>query len=191
MEYLWPDAPDLNPRLREKILDHARRNPGIKQTNVGGWHSNTGRLEFCGEAGEHLIEHMYQMVNEATAMLFAQNGVSPESQTWTLTAWANINRRGDYNNTHTHPSSTWSGVYYVDNGESTPATEGTAIHLSDPNPARINAFFPDLPIGHFRFRPQPGLMILFPSYVPHTVPPHQGDRPRISIAFNLRKEPFP
>jgi hypothetical protein len=34
-------------------------------------------------------------------------------------------------------------------------------------------------------------MILFPSYVPHAVPPHQGDRPRISIAFNLRKEPFP
>jgi hypothetical protein len=34
-------------------------------------------------------------------------------------------------------------------------------------------------------------MILFPSYVPHDVLPHRGDCPRISIAFNVRKEPFP
>jgi hypothetical protein len=34
-------------------------------------------------------------------------------------------------------------------------------------------------------------MILFPSYVPHAVPPHHGDRPRISVAFNVRREPFP
>jgi hypothetical protein len=34
-------------------------------------------------------------------------------------------------------------------------------------------------------------MVLFPSYVPHAVTPHQGARERISIAFNLRREPFP
>ena len=40
-------------------------------------------------------------------------------------------------------------------------------------------------------KPEPGLMVLFPSYLPHMVYVHQGKRPRISIAFNLRKEPFP
>jgi hypothetical protein len=35
------------------------------------------------------------------------------------------------------------------------------------------------------------MMVLFPGYVPHMVLPHQSKRPRISIAFNLRKEPFP
>jgi hypothetical protein len=34
-------------------------------------------------------------------------------------------------------------------------------------------------------------MILFPSYVPHAVPPHRGAGTRISIAFNVRREPFP
>ncbi len=34
-------------------------------------------------------------------------------------------------------------------------------------------------------------MVLFPSYLPHMVVVHQGKRPRISIAFNLRKEPYP
>jgi len=191
LEYLWPDAPELNPLLRKSILEHAREHAGMKQTNIGGWHSSTGRLEFCGSAGERLIHHIFEMTEEATGRLHAQCGLPPEPLNWTLTAWANINRRGHYNNLHTHPTATWSGVYYVDHGESNPSAEGTAIHLYDPNPARTNIFFPDLPTGTFRFRPEPGLMILFPSYVPHAVPPHQGDRPRISIAFNLRKEPFP
>jgi uncharacterized protein (TIGR02466 family) len=92
---------------------------------------------------------------------------------------------------HTHPGATWSGVYYVDHGQSSADAEGTAIQLSDPCPTRTGSFFPELPSATFRFRPEPGLMILFPSYVPHAVPPHQGEHPRISIAFNARKEPFP
>jgi hypothetical protein len=39
--------------------------------------------------------------------------------------------------------------------------------------------------------PRPGLMVLFPSYVPHMVFPHDGSGTRIPVAFNLRKEPFP
>jgi hypothetical protein len=35
------------------------------------------------------------------------------------------------------------------------------------------------------------MMMLFPSYVPHMAFPHRGARERISISFNLRKEPFP
>jgi Putative 2OG-Fe(II) oxygenase len=34
-------------------------------------------------------------------------------------------------------------------------------------------------------------MVLFPSYLPHTVFPHQGAGRRIPIAFNLRDKPFP
>ena len=56
---------------------------------------------------------------------------------------------------------------------------------------RATTFFPAfLPPGIF-IRPEPGLMVLFPSYIPHMVFPHRGKRPRISIAFNFRKEPFP
>jgi uncharacterized protein (TIGR02466 family) len=191
MEFLWPDATELNPMLRKSILEHARANPGTQQTNVGGWHSENGKLEFCGEAGERLVRHMFEMTEEATRRVYAEQGRSPEKFSWSLTAWANVNRRGNYNNMHTHPTATWSGVYYVDHGESNPQAEGTSIDLSDPNPARTNIFFPEVAVTHFRFRPIPGLMIMFPSYVPHNVPPHQGDRARISIAFNMRKEPFP
>ena len=191
LEHMWADSAELNAELRERILEHARRHPGSEQTNVGGWHSEIGRLEFCGSAGERLVRHMREMIEEATLRLYASYSRPPEPLSWILSAWANINRRGDFNNMHTHPGATWSGVYYVDDGESIPDAEGTAIQLSDPCPARTNIFFPELSNSNVLFGPVPGLMILFPSYVPHAVPPHRGDRPRISIAFNVRKEPFP
>ena len=63
---MWADGPELNAQLKDSILEHARRNPGKELTNVGGWHSETGRLEFCGRAGERLIGHMRDMTEEAT-----------------------------------------------------------------------------------------------------------------------------
>jgi uncharacterized protein (TIGR02466 family) len=134
---------------------------------------------------------MYEMVEEATLRLYAEFARPPQPMEWTLGAWANINRRGDFNQMHTHPGATWSGIYYVDAGETDPDAAGTTLQLADPCPARTNIFFPELSASNVLFRPQPGLMILFPSYLPHAVPPHQGDRPRISIAFNVRREPFP
>src|ERR1700722_10496725 len=84
LEFLWPDGAELNPLLRSSILDHARNHPGIQQANVDGGDSATGRLEFCGSAGERLIHHMHEMVEEATGRLYAQYGRPPETFSWTL-----------------------------------------------------------------------------------------------------------
>jgi hypothetical protein len=149
--------------LLESILEHARRHPGTELTNIGGWHSQPGTLEFCGSAGRRLICHMDEMVKEATLRLYAEFSRPPPRVNWILCAWANINRRGDFNQIHTHPGATWSGVYYVDHGEATPDAEGTAIHLYDPCPPCTDIFFPELSTSNVQFSPKPGLMILFPS----------------------------
>lgn len=191
LTHIWADAAELNPQLTAAILAQASGTPGVALTNYGGWHSEVGTLEFCGEAGKRLILHMLEMAEEATLRLHAEFERKPQFQGWTLSAWANVNGPGDFNAMHTHPGATWSGVYYVDPGETDTGADGTALHLSDPNPARTNLFFPELSNSNVLFQPEPGLMILFPSYVPHAVLPHRGDGQRISIAFNLRKEPFP
>ena len=191
LEHMWPDSAGLNAELRAAILAHEQRHTGTENTNIGGWHSEVGGLGFCGTAGQRLVRRMHAMTEEATLRLYAGFGRAPEPAEWILSAWANVNRRGDFNTMHTHPGATWSGVYYIDHGEADAKAEGTAIHLSDPSPARTNIFFPDLSGAEVMFRPMPGLMILFPSYVPHAVPPHRGDGTRISVAFNVRKDPFP
>jgi hypothetical protein len=80
----------------------------------------------------------------------------------------------------------------VDPGDPPPEDEyGTPIHFFDPCQGRSNTFMPLIVPISVLIRPEPGLMIIFPSYLPHMVYPHRGGRPRISIAFNLRKEPYP
>ena len=135
---------------------------------------------------------MLAMANEATRQLLTLHGRQLPGFRWILEAWANVNRTGDFNQPHIHGGSTWSGTYYVDPGEPAADSEhGTALYLIDPAQAGAGHFFPDLVPARFFIRPEPGKMVLFPSYLLHMVFAHQGKRPRISIAFNLRKEPFP
>jgi uncharacterized protein (TIGR02466 family) len=132
------------------------------------------------------------MADEATRRLLAECKLPARSVRWTLEAWANVSRLGHFNRTHTHAGTTWSGTYYVDPGDPPPEDEyGTPIHFFDPCQGRSNTFMPLIVPISVLIRPEPGLMIIFPSYLPHMVYPHRGSRPRISIAFNLRKEPYP
>ncbi len=191
VSYTWPDSDDLNKELRQRVLANEREQTtrSVTRSNIGGWQSKYGALEFCGDAGKTLIGRMHEIVNEATARLLA--GREVPAFDWTFEAWANVNRVGDFNRVHFHGLSTWSGTYYVDPGDPDDTEQGTALQLFDPSHLRTTTFFPTiLPLGIF-VRPQPGLMVLFPSYTPHMVFPHRGKRPRISIAFNFRKTPFP
>lgn len=188
--HVWEDGPELNATLRASILAHEAKSPGVGKSNHGGWHSETGRLEFCGEAGRRLVEHMRELTDEATRRVLAEHDPKAPPCQWTLSAWANVNRDGDFNKIHMHPASTWSGTYYVDAGEPTDGDSGTPLQLFDPCQSRSIAFLPILPASIY-VRPRAGLMVLFPSYVPHMVFPHDGRSARISIAFNMRKEPYP
>ena len=64
MIHVWSDGAELNEALRARIFDHKQTSAGEDKTNVGGWHSETGQLEFCGNAGRRLIRHMYEMADD-------------------------------------------------------------------------------------------------------------------------------
>jgi uncharacterized protein (TIGR02466 family) len=101
--------------------------------------------------------------------------------------WVNIMDRGGRQAMHNHANSFVSGVVYL-----TPTHPGS------------QTVFMKSPGGHdFMFKndhpqtqptqfsadkwispaPQPGDLVLFPSYLMHAVPPNQGDR-RITLSFN-------
>ena len=191
MTYVWPNSAGLNEQLRERILSHAAQDSGVQATNVGGWHSANGDLEFLGELREPLYQRMLAMVNEATGRLAGDRGLPSIAVRWSFLAWANISETGAFNTMHTHPGMTWSGVYYVDTGESPGQNDSGILKFMDPSPGSAASFLPFLARATPQIQPVAGLMLLFPSYVPHSVLPHRGDRPRISIAFNFRSEPYP
>lgn len=191
MTYVWPNSAGLNAQLRERILNHAAQDRGVQATNIGGWHSANGELEFLAELREPLFQRMLAMVNEATGRLAGDRGVPSIAVRWSFLGWANISEAGAFNTMHTHPGMTWSGVYYVDAGESPGQNDSGILKFMDPSPGSAASFLPFLARSTPEMKPVAGLMVLFPSYVPHSVLPHRGSRPRISIAFNFRSEPYP
>jgi uncharacterized protein (TIGR02466 family) len=97
--------------------------------------------------------------------------------------WANVNPPGTYHPTHNHPNNFLSGVYYV-------AVPDTGSHLvfQDPRPVSIMPRIdkPGRIISNASIaQPQPGRMVIFPSWLRHHVPSNEGTTERISIAFNL------
>lgn len=145
---------------------------------------------FVESRGGELSEHMFEMADEATRRVLVQNNQPTRQMRWTLHGWVNVDSPGDFNRMHTHPGSTWSGTYY-DIGDPFDPESGTPLHLFDLCQGHANFFLPPRVASSFLVRPEPGLMVQFPSDVPHMVFAHQGNRPRVSIAFSLRKEPFP
>ncbi len=79
----------------------------------------------------------------------------------------------------------WSGVVYVDMGDpdAVPA-DNAYIAFVDPRPANIHA-------TTLQIRPEAGLLLMFPAWLPHYVNPYKGKGTRISIAFNVTIEVQP
>jgi uncharacterized protein (TIGR02466 family) len=190
IRHVWSGNAQVNNDLRLKILAHSRQSRGEQKSNTGGWHSETGQLEFLEEAREPLVRQMFDLIEEATRRVLAGSQRAPAQIQWSFQAWANVSRGGDSHASHTHPGSTWSGVYYVDAGEAS-SGERAELEIIDPCLGRSNTFFPFLLPSSVGIRPEPGLMVLFPSFVAHAVHVQKGSGTRISIAFNVRKEPFP
>ncbi len=186
LEHQWADDSGLNDRLRAVILAQEQQDGGEQRSNAGGWHSKGDFDRWAGEAGQALIGRIGAQINQATALYYRQTG-GKDAIRWRLTLWANVNRTGHFNRVHIHPGCTWSGVYYVDAGDPDTADSGAFV-LQHPNLGAVMSFFPDLTPQSYAVQPRAGLCLVFPSYLPHEVYPYRGSRPRISVAFNARRE---
>ncbi len=187
-----PDAAELNPPLIAAIHAERRRNPGVQRSNIGGWHSAIGMTSWAGPPSHRLAEFAVQSVGPH---MIDVAGAGKRDFRWSVDMWANINRPGDANQLHCHTGSFWSGVYYPDPGGADEEDGGGELVLEDPRYPGAFMAIPDLlfrtaegaPMAtQVTIRPEAGLLVLFPSWLRHSVRPHRGTRERISIAVNLR-----
>lgn len=194
MRHAWDDCERLNQALCEAILRQEARDPGNARSNIGGWQSAPDIETWIGRPSHDLVRRLIAMLNHATREIYANAGTDEGNNVrWQIGGWANVNRRGHYNQIHTHPDSTWSAVYYADAGDPPPEDNefAGALTLHSPNLAMTNTFFTRVLPNRKFIRPESGLMVLFPSFLQHCVEPYEGERPRISLAFNARKTPYP
>ena len=185
---LLPGADRLNAALRSRILARRAEDPsGIARSNTGGWHSDTDMLAWAPSEAEALFRSAIGLVGPVTADTHTPKrefGFHGEM-------WANVSGPGHSNQTHCHTGALWSGVYYVDVGGE--GAEGELV-LEDPRFPANQMYMPGLvhrddkgePIrAQNAIRPVPGLLVLFPSWLRHSVRPYRGEGERISVALNL------
>jgi hypothetical protein len=111
---------------------------------------------------------------------------------YTDDCWANVYRDGQYCMPHSHLRANVSIVYLLDPGDPDPddAMAGKLVfadpripHCCPHEPGRVTGLLiPDM---------REGSMVVFASDYLHSVNPHRGARPRISMSWNVTIERIP
>lgn len=188
MVMTMPDASSLNAALKDAILARRASSDGVKRSNIHGWHSDSEMLRWAGEAAKTLALRTLEVCASRIEDV-ALKGGAPRFE-FGIEMWANVSPPGASNQAHTHPGSLWSAVYYVDDGGDPDAS----LVLIDPNYPLNRMIAPDLQfVGRSGEKfptqelisPAPGRLVLFPSWLNHSVKPNNGPRDRISIAMNI------
>ncbi|HEX2095731.1 MAG TPA: TIGR02466 family protein [Longimicrobiaceae bacterium] len=176
-------AGDLNARLERAILALRETDPGVQRSNYGGWHSGGNLFERPEPEFEELQGVVAQAVADCVAAV--GTGVGGEID-MTIFGAANVLERGGYHTYHVHTHCHLSGVYYVSTGEPDPENpKSGTICFYEPRPGgsmlhtRYLGFAED-----FEVEPEPGMVLVFPAFLGHSVHPFTGAGRRITVAFN-------
>ena len=151
---------------------------GNIMSNRGGWQSHPFKIENHNDILHNfLIKSLTNFPNIKKDVKFS------------VTSWININGNGDFNLTHSHPTSNLSSVLWI----KCPDNCGNIEFVS---PYHYCAFQEvDSYIDDFKninnnylaywFPPVEGRMIVFPSHLQHLVNPNESQEDRVSVSFNI------
>ena len=190
-----PDMAETNGQLARLLADIATTEPNMTAgtSTQGGFQTRQDLLadnhRFSGHpAMVHLKNHLTKAIQDYATMLFEQECMrAPNQVDFMLWGWGVSLTAGNSQELHVHPTAHISGVYYVaapPGALDEKSTDGK-IRFYDPRPrANMNQLFTQ--ITRHSEAPSPGDLLLFPSWLEHSVAPFQGEGERICIAFNVR-----
>jgi uncharacterized protein (TIGR02466 family) len=173
-----------NNQLEQNIIKWANEDKGIVKTNYKGWHSTTNmhtKPEY-----KPLFDELFKMQEE----IYKYEHLDRRSRLGNM--WANINPPGALNKAHVHPNALFSGVYYI----KTPKNCGR-LNIMDPRPG-IQCNMPTRKSGNpgkdlwrdINLEPVTGRIIMFPSWLWHSVEENKSNDIRISVSFNFIQDGF-
>ena len=173
----------LNIELENYILNLKKKDEkGQKKSNIGGWHSPF--FDFINENAANkfasIIEKFYnEIIINDMGWKYDPKKVNIEAM------WAIINKKGSFNIQHNHPNSYLSAAYYV----RLPEKSG-GIKFFDPREQKSIRYPNITKYGEFsastvKIDPEEGDLLIFPSYLYHSVSENLSEKSRIIISFNI------
>jgi len=172
---------EVNKKILEYIKSLESQNPkGVQKSNSKGWHSQDFDLnannikDYINSIGPYINETLIDM------------GWDLKNQKVKITSmWSIINRNDATNARHIHSNNYISAAYYVKAPENCgnivfhdPRSEPVYFHPRVENPNNLNTNIVSI-------KPEEGLLVLFPSYLHHSVDVNRSNEDRIVISFNI------
>ena len=154
---------------------------GVSKSNVKGWHSTDFDLN------EKDPQTFISFILPAIEKVMTDMNWDKEKQIAKINnMWAIVNTGGSANLRHQHGNSTISGAYYV----RAPMNSGDIVFY-DPRPAPVyshpNTTNPNFLNAQVNgVSPKEGALVLFPSFLDHSVNENISSSERIVISFNIR-----
>jgi uncharacterized protein (TIGR02466 family) len=173
----------LNTELENYILNLRKKDEkGQKKSNAGGWHSHNFDLNNDNTAKKFakIFEEFYKkvIINEM-GWKYDSNKVKMEAM------WSIINKKGSFNIQHNHANAYLSSAYYVRYPE-----KSGSIKFFDPREQK-NIRYPkiknytDISAVITEITPKEGDLLIFPSYLYHSVGENLSEDDRIIVSFNV------
>ena len=167
----------------KQVCYKIKNNDGNKDrqySSFNGWHSEV-YLSRIKEFNE-VIDTVYNIVQTIKTEL----GFKKDLNLNILQYWININGNKSYHAPHIHRGFLFSAIYYIDSPEDcgdldlhTP-TKNLHYHIRDDwfdNQDKIYT--------NYTVKPEPNKLVIFPSWIEHSVRVNKSNKDRISIAFDI------
>ena len=170
--------------LKKDIYLLRKNDSGANISNNQGWHSTPDLFLKKEETFKKVCSTCASSI--ASIMKSYDGEFNPETLDARFSGWINVNHKGGSNILHSHPNSHWSGVLYVQQPTEVEGFSGM-IEFVNPNQEgrELAKLLPKSGFDNMiRIRPKTGQIVIFPSYVLHSVYPNSSNQDRITIAFN-------
>jgi uncharacterized protein (TIGR02466 family) len=177
------DHETINLELSKYIYElYENDKKGIERSNVKGWHSKSFKFEK-DNTPSNFVKSVHKYVKKVIISGYGWKYI-PE-KIGVTEMWAVINSKDTYNQLHNHTNSYLSAAYYV----KAPKNSGN-IQFYDPN--EVKKFRhpqiekrTDLSALGYSIKPIEGNLLIFPSYLYHSVEKNLSDQDRIVVSFNV------
>lgn len=173
-------ARDYYKRINSKVLQAiAEISPDFADIPPGGSWQSGQDLHNCDQLVD-LVSCIHSTAQ--TVLRFLKVGDSAIEITG---CWVNINASGAAHAIHSHPNNFLSGTYYI---RTHPGANSINFHDPRPQTGIIRPPVTELTsqnADQVVVTVSDGMLLMFPSYLAHSVGPNESGMLRISISFNI------
>ena len=182
---IWTSIIPRHKEVNEKMFIYIKSlqkkdRSGINRSNLLGWHSKNFDLKL--EQPRFFVNSISLQLNS----VLTDMGWNIKNQEVKITGmWAIINKKNASNSMHIHSNNYISSAYYV----KAPKNCGDIVFYDPrfaatyryPKISKTNKLNSNI----VSFEPKEGMLVLFPSYLQHSVNLNKSNKERIVISFNI------